>query len=87
MKKYTSSHPVYIKIFIKIIKCFSNFIPINIDQNNLNEDDINVVIDDICSDKNFQRSDFEKETFDNKEDLNYPKKTILIKQLLLFKMI
>ena len=72
----------YIKIYIyspslhqdwyqKWIKCFSNYIPIRIIQNILNEEDIDVVIDEVIKNKDFEKSDTEIETFDNLEELKH----------------
>ena len=41
----------------KLIKCFSNYILIHIFQNNSNAEDIDVVIDNIVTNKDFQKSD------------------------------
>ena len=46
-----------------LIKCFSIYIPINITLSNLNEKDIDVVIDEIVNDKNFEKIDTEMETY------------------------
>ena len=45
-------------------KCFSNYIPIHILPNILNEEDIDVVIEEIVNNKDFQKSDTEIETFE-----------------------
>ena len=37
----------------RLIKCFSNYIPINISPNILNEEDIDIVIDELVNNKNF----------------------------------
>ena len=44
-------------LYQKLIKCFSNYIPIHIIPNILNEEDIDIVIDEIVNDKDFQTSD------------------------------
>ena len=56
----------------KLIKCFGTYIPIHIKPNILNEDDIDIVIDEIGKNKDFEKSDTEIETFDNIEELKYP---------------
>ena len=51
---------------------FSNYIPIHIIPNILNEEDIDLVIEEVINNKIFQKSDTEIETFDNIEELRYP---------------
>ena len=55
-----------------MIRCFSNQIPIHIIPNILNEEDIDIVIEEIINNKDFQKSDIEIETFDNIEELKFP---------------
>ena len=59
-------------IYQKIIKCFSNYIPIHKIPNILNEEDIDVVIEELINNKDFQKSDTEIETFGNIEELRFP---------------
>ena len=59
-------------LYQKLIKCFTNYIPIHIIPNILNEEDIDVVIEEVINNKDFKKSDTEIETFDNIEDLKYP---------------
>ena len=47
------------------MKCFSNYIPIHIIPNILNEEDIYVVIEKIVDNKDFQKSDTEIETYES----------------------
>ena len=54
---YLCSPSLHQELYQKLIKYFSNFIPIHIIPNILNEEDIDVAIDDICSDKNSQKSE------------------------------
>ena len=56
----------------KIIKCFSNYIPIHIIPNIINEEDIDIVIEEIVNNEDFEKSVTEIETFDNFEDLKFP---------------
>ena len=51
---------------------FNNYIPIHIIKNILNEEDIDVVIEEIVNNKDFQKSDTEIETFESIEDLKFP---------------
>ena len=71
-KIYIYSHSLHQDLYQKIIKCFSNYIPIDIIPNILNEADIDVVIGEIVNNKDFEKSDCEIETFDIIEDLNFP---------------
>ena len=71
-KIYIYSPSLHQKLYQKLIKCFSNYIPIHIIPNILNEEDIEVVIEEIVNNKDFQKSDKEIETFDNIEELKYP---------------
>ena len=54
------------------MKCFSNYIPIHIIPNNINEKDIDILIEEIINNKDFKKSETEIENFDNIEDLKYP---------------
>ena len=48
----------------KLIKCFSNYIPILITANIINEEDIDVIIEGINNNKDFEKSKIEIETFE-----------------------
>ena len=52
---YSPSH--HHDLYQKLFKCFSNFIPIHIIPNILNEEDIDVVIEEIVNNKDFEKSD------------------------------
>ena len=56
-KIYIYSPSIHQNLYQKIIKCFSNYIPINIIPNFLKEEDIDIVIDEIVNNKDFQKSD------------------------------
>ena len=73
MIKYTSFHQVFTKkLYQKLIKCFSNYIPIHIIPNILNEEDIDVVVDEIVNNEELEKSDAEIETYESIEDLKFP---------------
>ena len=73
MIKYTSIHQVFIKIlYQKLFNCFSNYIPLHIIPNILIEEDIDVVIEEILNNKDFQESNTEIETYKSIEDLKFP---------------
>ena len=71
-KIYIYSPSLHQDLYQKLIRCFSNYIPINIIPNILNEEDIDIVIKEITNNKDFEKSDTEIETFDNIEELRYP---------------
>ena len=71
-KIYIYSPSLHQDLYQKLIKCFSNYIPIHIIPNILNEKDIDIVIEEVINNKDFQKSDIEIETFGNIEDLKYP---------------
>ena len=59
-------------LYQKLIKCFSNCIPINIIPNILIEDDIDIVIDELVNNKDFEKSNTEIETCESIEQLKFP---------------
>ena len=71
-KIYIYSPSLHQDLYQKLIKCFSNYIPIHIIPNILNEDDIDLVIEEITKIKDFEKLVIEIETFDNVEDLKFP---------------
>ena len=75
-KIYIYSPSLHQDLYQKLIKCFSNYIPIHIIPNILNEEDIDIVIEEVINKKDFQKSDVEIETFDNIEELKYPQEYI-----------
>ena len=71
-KIYIYSPSLHQDLHQKLIKFFTNYIPIHIIPKNLNEEDIDVVIEEIVNNKDFQKSDTEIETFDNIDELKFP---------------
>ena len=71
-KIYIYSPSLHQDLYQKLIKCFSNFIPIHIIPNILNEKDIDIVIGEVVNNKDFEKSVTEIETFDNIEELRFP---------------
>ena len=59
-------------MYQKLIKCFSNFIPIHIIPIILNEEDIDIVIEEIVNNKEFEKSDTEIGTYESIEELKFP---------------
>ena len=51
---------------------FSNYKPIHITAKFLNEEDIDVVVEDIINNKDFEKSDTEIGTYESIEELKYP---------------
>ena len=60
-------------LYQKLFKCFINYIPINIIPNILNEEVIDIVIEKVVKNKDFEKSVTEIETFDNIEELRFPR--------------
>ena len=60
-KIYIYSHSPHQDLYQKIIKCFINYIPTHIISNILKEEDIDVVIEEIVNNKDFEKSNTEKE--------------------------
>ena len=71
-KIYIYSPSLHQDLYQRLIKSFSNHIPIHIIPNILNEEDIDIVIDEIINNKDFEKSDIEIETYDNIEELKFP---------------
>ena len=71
-KIYIYSPSLHQDFYQNLIECFSNYIPIHIISNILNEEDIDIVIEEITNNKDFEKSNTEIETFDNIEDLKFP---------------
>ena len=71
-KIYIYSPSIHQELYQKLIKRFINYIPINIILNILNEEDLDIVIEEIVNNKDFEKSNIEIETFDNIEELRYP---------------
>ena len=59
-------------LYQKLIKRFSNYIPIHIIPNISNEEDLDFVIDEIVDNKDFEKSDTEIETIDNIDGIKFP---------------
>ena len=70
-KLYIYSPSIHQNLYQKLIRCFRNYIPINIIPNILNEENIDIVIEELVNNKDFQKSNTEIETFDNIEELRY----------------
>ena len=71
-KRYIYSPSLHQKLYQKLIKCFNNYIPIHIIPNILNEEDIDIVVEEIVNNEDFEKSITEIETFDNIEELRFP---------------
>ena len=71
-KIFIYSPSLHKDLYQKSIKCFSNFIPIHIIPKILNEEKIDVVIDEIVHNRDFEKSDTEIETYESKEEDKYP---------------
>ena len=71
-KIYIYSPSLHQDLYQKLSKCFSNYIPIHIIPNILNEGKMDEVIQEIVNNKDFQKSDTEIQTFDKIEKLRFP---------------
>ena len=71
-KIYIYSPNLHHDFYQKIIKCFRNYIPINIIRNISNEEYIDVVIEKIVNNKVFEKSDTEIETYESIQELKCP---------------
>ena len=71
-KIYIYSPSLNQDLYQNLIKCFSNYIPIHIIPNVLNEEDLDIVIEEVINNKDFQKSDTEIETYESIEDLKFP---------------
>ena len=73
-KIYIYSPSLQQDFYQKLIQCFSNYIPIHIIPNILNEEDIDIVIDEIVNNKDFRKSDIEIETYESIDELKFTQK-------------
>ena len=71
-KIYIYSPSLHQELYQKLFKCFSNYIPINIIPNILNEKDLDLLIEEIINNKDFEKSDTEIETYESIEELKFP---------------
>ena len=72
IKKYIYSPSFHQALYQKLIKCFSNYIPIHLIPNILNEKDIDIVVEEIVNNKDSEKSDSEIETYESIEELKLP---------------
>ena len=71
-KIYIYSPSLHQDFYQKLIRCFSNYIPIHIIPNIVNEEDIDIVIEETVNNEDFEKSNTEIETYNNREELKYP---------------
>ena len=71
-KIYIYSPSLQQDLYQKLKNCFSNYKPIHIIPNILNEEDIGIVIDEVVENKDFEKSDTEIENYDSIEEFKYP---------------
>ena len=72
-KIYIYSPSLHQDLYQRLIKGFINYIPIHIIPKILYEEDIDIVIDEIVNNKDFQKSNTEIETYESIEYLKFPK--------------
>ena len=71
-KLYIFSPSLHQDLYQELFKCFSNYIPINIIPKILYEENIDVVIEEIINNKDFEKSDTEIETYESVEEFKNP---------------
>ena len=71
---YIFSPNLHQDIYQKLIECFSICKPI---PNVLNEEDIDLVIEEIVNNKDFQKSDTEIETYESIDEIKFPRIMIM----------
>ena len=71
-KIYIYSPSLHQDLYQILIKYFTNYIPIHIIPNIFNETDIDIVIEEVVNNKDFEKSNTEIETYNNIEDLKFP---------------
>ena len=71
-KIYIYSSSLHQDFYQKLIECFSNYTPIKIIPNILNEKDIVLVIEKVVNNKDFEKSNTEIETHENLGELKFP---------------
>ena len=72
-KIYIYSPSLHQDLYQKLIKCFCYYyIPIHIIPNILKEEDIDVIIEEVINNKDFEKLNIETETFESIGDLKYP---------------
>ena len=71
-KIYIYSTSLHQDIYKNILKCFNNCIPIHILPNSLSEEDIDIVIQELVNNKDFENSDTEIENYESIEELKFP---------------
>ena len=67
---YSPSH--HQDLYQKLFKCYSNYIPIHKIPNIVSEEDIDVVIEEVVNNEDFEKSDIEVETYEPIEQLKFP---------------
>ena len=69
---YSYSSSRHQDIYPKLIECFNNYIPINLFQSLLVEDDFDSFIKEIITDGDFEKNETEAETIEPKEEFKNP---------------
>ena len=71
-KIYIYSSSLHQDLYRKLFNCFSNHLPIHINPHIFNEEDIDIVIEELVNNGDFEKSDTEIETCESIEDLKFP---------------
>ena len=72
-KIYIYSPSLHQDFYQDLVKCFSNYIPYHLLPNILNEEDIDVILEEILKNKDFEKSNTERETYESIEEVKYPR--------------
>ena len=76
-KIYIYSPSLHQDLCQKLIKCFIKNTAINIIPSILNEEDIDVVIDEIVNNEDFEKSEIGIETYESIEEIKFLKKVMM----------
>ena len=71
-KIYISSPSIHQGLYQKILRSFSNFIPVSKIQNILNEEVLGQLVEETVNHQTLDASELELETFESIEGMNYP---------------
>ena len=71
-KLYIYSPSLHQDLHQKLIKCFTNYIPIIVIPSFLSEEDLDLKIDKIDDDKDFEKSEREIETYESIKEFKFP---------------
>ena len=71
-KTYIYSPSLHQDLYQNLIKCSSNYLPVHIKPNILNEADIDIVLDELVKNNDFEKPNCEIEIYERIEELKFP---------------